>query len=181
MKARNRQGDTNRRTPTLLSCPSHALKSPGTTRVFRLQGTNLGCPALYKDPLRGQRPAPLKKEGPRPRGGQRSGRMQGTLNPNPEVERREPVLDVKTTTREANRPAQMLAPVPSKVDLGCGRVPSCALKRSDLMKHDGFSKFIGHERGQNFTTEKSNRHCPQAQFCYLFPRPYWARNKRKVF
>ena len=107
--------------------------------------------------------------------------MQDTPNPYLEVESREPVLDVKTNKRQANRDAQKLALAPSNSDLGCGRVPSCALRRSGLMKHGGFSKRIKHGTDQNFTTEKSNRDRPQAQFCYLFPRPSWARNKRKVF
>ena len=68
-EARNRQNATNAPPQNFSSCPSHALKCPGTTRVFRLLGANLGCPALYKDPLRGQGPAPLKEEGPRPRRG----------------------------------------------------------------------------------------------------------------
>ena len=113
--------------------------------------------------------------------GERSGCTQDIPNPHLEVESREPVLDAKTDKRQANRDAQTLALAPSNSDLGCGRVPSCALRRSGLMRHGGFSKRIKHGTGQKFTTEKSNRDRPQAQFCYIFPRPSWARNKRKAF
>ena len=49
----------NRATP---SCPSHTLKNAQSEKdVFRLLGTNFGCPALYKEPLQGQSSA-LKAE-----------------------------------------------------------------------------------------------------------------------
>ena len=42
----------NRATP---SCPSHTLTNAQSGNcVFRLLGTNFGCPALYKEPLQGQ-------------------------------------------------------------------------------------------------------------------------------
>ena len=154
MEARNRQGDTNRRTPNLLFCPNHALKCPGTTRIFRLLNTNLGCPALYKDPLRGQGPAPLKEKGPRPRRGAAQWTQARHAKSAPRSRTPRPVLDVKTNKRQANRAVQMLAPAPSSSDIGCAHVSSCALKRSGLMRHGGFQKYNGPENDQNSVMEK---------------------------
>ena len=76
--------------------------------------------------------------------------MQDTPNPHLEVESREPVLAVKRNKLQANRAAQMLALPPSNSDLGCGRVPSCALRRAFSMRHGGFQKIIRPETDQNF-------------------------------
>ena len=48
----------------------------------------------------------------------------------------------------------MLAPAPSSSDIGCARVPSCALRPSGLMRHGGFQKYNGPESDQNSATEK---------------------------
>ena len=150
MEARNRPDDANRRTQNHFPCQSHALKCPGITRVFRLLGTNLGCPALYKDPP--PRPGSCLLEGGRTPAseGERSGCMQDTPNPHLEVESREPVLVVKSSKLEANRAATMLALAPSSSDLGCGCVPSCALRRAFSMRHGGFQKINRPETDQNF-------------------------------
>lgn len=80
--------------------------------------------------------------------------MQDNPNPHLEVESREPVLVVKSNKCQANRAAQMLALAPCNSDLGCGRVPSCALKRTFSMRHGGFQKYNGPESDQNSATEK---------------------------
>jgi hypothetical protein len=82
--------------------------------------------------------------------GERSGCMQDIPNPHLEVESREPALVVKSNELEANRAATMLGLAPSSSDLGCGCVPSCALRRTFSMRHGGFQKFIRPETDQNF-------------------------------
>ena len=94
--------------------------------------------------------------------------MQDTPNPYLEVESREPVLAAKTNKWQANRAAQMLALVPWSSELGCGRVPSCALRRAFLMRHGGFPKRLRHGKDQNFTTEKSNKDAPRLRFVTFF-------------
>ena len=81
--------------------------------------------------------------------------MQGTTNPHQKVQSRGPVLAVETNKQQANRAAQMLALVPWSSELGCGRVPSCALKRTFSMRHGGFQKYNGPESDQNSATEKN--------------------------
>ena len=86
-------------------------------------------------------------------GGQRSGLMKDTPNPYLEAESRDPFLAAKTTKRQANRAAQMRALAPSNYELGCGRAPSCALRRAFSMRHGGFQKYSGPETDQNSATE----------------------------
>ena len=169
MEARDCPKHAQVMTANSLPLPSHALTiAREGGRVFRLLGANLGRPALYKDPLRGQGPASTKEEGPRPRRGRRGERMQDIPNSHLEVESRDPLPAVKSNKKQADRSAKMLALVLLSPYLGCGRVPSCALRRAFLMRHGGFPKRMRHGRDQNFTTEKGNRDAPRRRSVTFF-------------